>query len=220
MKPLARNQAFTLVELLVVISIIATLGAILFPAVLGVFDDANRAQAKHMVSQLATAITKFKEEYGFYPPDGASGVFSDNGTGVVHQFLNGNGFLPDEYDAKNNPTPENKRLLKLLEDKLFEADIEDLGEWNGTRRVGRAAGEVEDSEFPELFDPWDRPYQYQRYSDDNRKRVDRSDLQPRDNGLRDPRDKDGVIEPFNEDSFDVWSAGSDHEDPTDDIGNW
>lgn len=61
--------AFTLVELLVVISIIGVLAALLFPAFSAVKKHAliNRADAE--MAQLETAIERYKAAYGFYPPD-------------------------------------------------------------------------------------------------------------------------------------------------------
>jgi len=61
------RQAFTLVELLTVIAIIAVLMGLLFPTVGAVRDSARRAQAQNDVTQIATAIRAFYTEYGRYP---------------------------------------------------------------------------------------------------------------------------------------------------------
>ena len=52
---------------MVVISIIAILIGLLFPALRGVQDQAKRAQAKNEVSQIVTAVNAFYTEYGRYP---------------------------------------------------------------------------------------------------------------------------------------------------------
>src|SRR5947207_8966387 len=63
-----RNPAaFTLIEMIVVILIIATLAALFMGAATGVFDRARRTQAKNDVTQLVTAINAFYTEYGRYP---------------------------------------------------------------------------------------------------------------------------------------------------------
>jgi type II secretory pathway pseudopilin PulG len=60
-------QAFTLLELLVVITIIIILIGFLFPAFRGVQDQAKKTQAKNDVMQIATAINAYYTEYGKYP---------------------------------------------------------------------------------------------------------------------------------------------------------
>jgi prepilin-type N-terminal cleavage/methylation domain-containing protein len=63
------SRAFTLIELLVVIAIIAVLAALTFPAVGGVKLMIMRARAKSELTQLETAIERFKQKLGYYPPD-------------------------------------------------------------------------------------------------------------------------------------------------------
>ena len=66
--PLAR-RAFTLIELLVVISVIALLAALSFPAVRGAKLSVMRARARGEMTQIATAIERYKDKLGYYPPD-------------------------------------------------------------------------------------------------------------------------------------------------------
>ena len=63
-----RRAGFTLIEVLVVILIIATLIAILVPTVLAAFRRAKEAQVAAEMNNLATALASFKERYGDYPP--------------------------------------------------------------------------------------------------------------------------------------------------------
>jgi prepilin-type N-terminal cleavage/methylation domain-containing protein len=63
-----RNRAaFTLIEMIVVMLIIATLTALFMGAATSAFDRARRTQAKNDVTQLVTAINAFYTEYGKYP---------------------------------------------------------------------------------------------------------------------------------------------------------
>src|SRR5947207_8540933 len=63
-----RNPAaFTLIEMIVVMLIIATLTALFMGGASSVFDRARKTQAKNDVTQLVTAINAFYTEYGRYP---------------------------------------------------------------------------------------------------------------------------------------------------------
>ncbi len=67
--------AFTLVELLVVIGIIAVLAALVTPAVMRAQASARNAAIKAEIDMLHMAIMNYKNEYGSFPPcyDGGSG---------------------------------------------------------------------------------------------------------------------------------------------------
>ena len=63
------KRAFTLVELLVVISIIVVLMGLLIPAVGTVRENARKVQAKSDMIQIVNAIKSYNAEYGKYPLD-------------------------------------------------------------------------------------------------------------------------------------------------------
>ena len=63
------TRAFTLIELLIVISIIALLAALTFPAVRGAKLSVMRARARSEMTQIETAIERYKDRLGYYPPD-------------------------------------------------------------------------------------------------------------------------------------------------------
>src|SRR5437762_9174444 len=60
-------SAFTLIEMIVVMLIIATLAALITTAGFNTFERARKVQAKNDVTQIATAINAFYTEYGRYP---------------------------------------------------------------------------------------------------------------------------------------------------------
>src|SRR5438874_12435789 len=61
------RAAFTLIEMIVVMLIIATLAALLMTGASGVFERARTTQAKNDVIQIATAVNAFYTEYGRFP---------------------------------------------------------------------------------------------------------------------------------------------------------
>lgn len=65
-------RAFTLIELLTVIAIIAILAAITFGVIKGVNERAAISQAKTELSSLAQALEAYKLQYGDYPQAGTN----------------------------------------------------------------------------------------------------------------------------------------------------
>lgn len=62
------SRAFSLVELLIVIAIIAILASLVFPITKAVNRTKLRARAKAELTQLETAIESYKARIGVYPP--------------------------------------------------------------------------------------------------------------------------------------------------------
>lgn len=63
-----RRAGFTLVELLVVITVIGILIALLVPAVMNGVRAANNARAASEIQTLSQALASFKTKYGDFPP--------------------------------------------------------------------------------------------------------------------------------------------------------
>lgn len=70
-------RAFTLVELLIVIAVIAVLAALIFPVVGAVKRQSFIRAAQGELAQLQTAIERYKSAYGFYPPTGVNGPLTN-----------------------------------------------------------------------------------------------------------------------------------------------
>lgn len=63
LKPISRNFAFTLIELLIVISIIALLAAILFPVFSRARENARRSTCQSNEKQLSLALIQYTQDY-------------------------------------------------------------------------------------------------------------------------------------------------------------
>src|SRR5438128_10062463 len=68
--PRKQEHAFSLLECLVVIAIIANLIGLLFPAFKAVQKQARQTQAKNDLTQIVNAVNAFYTEYGKYPVSG------------------------------------------------------------------------------------------------------------------------------------------------------
>ena len=62
-----RQQAFTLVEMLLVLVILATLAAIVYPKVMGRSEQARVTAAMTQIANFKTALDAFEVDNGYYP---------------------------------------------------------------------------------------------------------------------------------------------------------
>ena len=67
------QKGFTLLELLIVITIIVMLASLLIPAGSKARERARMAKAKSHISALELAITAFQTDFGYYPTNQSGG---------------------------------------------------------------------------------------------------------------------------------------------------
>lgn len=65
----AGRKGFTLIELLIVVAIVGILSSLAVVNFLQATEKSKRATAKSFIAQLQTAISMYKIDQGFYPPD-------------------------------------------------------------------------------------------------------------------------------------------------------
>ena len=70
LNPRSRRGAFTLVEMILVLVILATLAAIVIPKMTGRSQQAKVTAAQSQISSLATALDAFEVDNGYYPKTG------------------------------------------------------------------------------------------------------------------------------------------------------
>ncbi len=73
-----RRRGFTLVELLVVIVIIASLAALSAPMIIGQIKKAHRTEAINNAKQIGLALFSFEDEYSSYPDADTQALVEEN----------------------------------------------------------------------------------------------------------------------------------------------
>ena len=98
--PKAKSSSFTLVELLVVISIIGLLAGLGFPAITGAIQAGKKAEVSAMAESIKTAVNAFYAEYSMYPSNSGKTdlnflnlMSTTNSTGTSAQNTRGIAFL-------------------------------------------------------------------------------------------------------------------------------
>ena len=127
MSPLSRprREGFTLVEILVVVSIIAVLIAILFPVFLHTREKARASACLSNYHQIGIAIQMYAQDAdGLTPPNGGSfgGLIKDcepfAKTSVIFA-------CPDDYDRVKEGRPGSYRMASLYQGKPLDCGWDD-----------------------------------------------------------------------------------------------
>ncbi len=127
MKQKPTAQAFTLVELLVVISIIAILAGLLLPAVIGAFTKATEAQARSEVKSIEMAVKAYLNEYNRFPEINTSDIVYGEGS-------KDNGFLIGVLRGTNVQLNARRIVFLEVQDKsILNGNLVDP--WDNQYRI-------------------------------------------------------------------------------------
>ena len=134
------EQAFTLLELMVVIVIIVVLAGLLFPAVQSILERAKKVQAKNDLTQIVTAVNAFYTEYGKYPLTSATSADTNYGTSTT------NDKLFNELRNSGTVTDNTRGIVFMSPPNVKDS----TNPKSGIAGTGSNAGQY--------FDPWGSPY--------------------------------------------------------------
>jgi prepilin-type N-terminal cleavage/methylation domain-containing protein len=126
------QAGFTLVELLVVISIIGMLAGLMAVAIPKAMEGGKKAKAKGELNSIVAAVKAYKQEYGRFPGDltQSNCMFSSNSTPSVVSLINV--LSGDSTNTLSDTQPANPKGVRFFE-----------GSKGGTNG---------------LPDPWDKQY--------------------------------------------------------------
>ncbi len=88
---------FTLIELMVVIAILATLASVGYPAIMDRMNDGDRQKATSNLTQVGSMLMKFKQDNGQYPCDATADDFSDDPAKASYNFGELKGNYSNDY---------------------------------------------------------------------------------------------------------------------------
>jgi len=143
-----KQLAFTLVELLVVMAIIAALMGLLFPVASSVMRSAKKTQATTDAQSVKSAINAYYTEYGRFPVDTSTSTTDD-------MELTSDAELGDLYKVLI-ASPKDDTLVQEMNPRLISfLDVKDAKPAGQTAAEGPRGGLSSDYVF---MDPWGQPY--------------------------------------------------------------
>ncbi len=136
-----RSAAFTLVEMLLVLVILATLAAIVIPKMAGRSQQAKLTAAQSQISNLEMALDAFEVDNGYYPKSGALNDLVDapaNATSWKGPYLK-KGVPPDPwgstytYEYPGKHTANGYDIMSAGPDGRFGTD-DDINSWENRKQ--------------------------------------------------------------------------------------
>jgi general secretion pathway protein G len=154
-QPRPTTGGFTLVEVIVVLSVVLLLSGIAVPLISGYMEDGKRARAETETKLIASAVTAFYKDVGTYPA--RSGAGTDNTLYVIasgaaqptsNPFAGGHAFATWAMDATRGDVLDNHLVHNRPQGNAAGA-YATTGKfrWRGPYLAGSMSE-----------DPWGRPY--------------------------------------------------------------
>lgn len=154
------SSAFTMIELLVVIVIIAILAGLLLPAVIGGIKKAEITQAQTEIKLIEAAINAYRVDYGKYPNEGPGNDELYYGYRKLIDTLRGSnipGSVQDLLGFGNtwqNQNPRQRVYLQVSEKSIQTNAPGVQTQWISTKEGSLAV----EAQVGDLADPWGNRY--------------------------------------------------------------
>ncbi len=212
------GSGFTLIEILVVLGIIALLGAVLMPKILSKSKIADVNAAKSFIMGVAAVLDAHAADAGNYPPSSLDKL--ETGVKAPNALNQGIETLVAYFYSKTRRDRGERNPLADYEGRFLRNLDKDA--------LPRSVTTFESPELFEIVDPWGNPYVYFHWKDYGDASGDRasgaaalcalgSGREARAVPWRNPKTRSY----YRDSEFQLFSAGPDGEFNTDDdIGNW
>lgn len=136
-----RTRAFTLVEMLLVLVILATLAAIVIPKFAGRSEQAKKTAAQSQISSIELALDSFEVDNGYYPKTGDLDALISPPADAKnwHGPYLKKGVPPDPwgnaytYDYPSKHNPNGYDLMSMGPDGQAGTD-DDIDNWDATKK--------------------------------------------------------------------------------------
>ncbi len=189
MKINSRNgkAAFTLIELMAVITIIVILAALVVGALGYVTENQAKSKAKVQIALLSKALEEYKLDMGEYPGTSANTPLDGNVSKELYQAL-----FKDGYDYTSAATPP---ATWTKATKIYLADLDPTTSKQGWVTASTATTPPANQD---ITDPWGNTYRYRKGStaqnpDFDLWSVGKDGLSnPANPAVTDPKNKDDI----------------------------
>lgn len=163
-----KHRAFTLIELMAVVTIIVILAGLVVGGLGFVTERQAKEKAKVQIALLSKAIEEYKLDMGRYPGDAINTGIA--GTGMTNQLYAELFYEGYDYNRQANPPATWEKTVSGVKvpksTKIYLPDLDPISSRQGWV-TKPASGNIPPAALstPFIADPWGNPYRYRKGRD-------------------------------------------------------